>query len=64
MYIPEHSDPPFRSKVTPHSGHSDPPSFLSYAYSLSVFYKRWNMSVLIMCGTAISRRTQGDAIPA
>ena len=27
LYIPEHSDPPFRSKVTPHSGHSDPPLF-------------------------------------
>jgi len=40
LYIPEHSDPLFRSKVTPHSGHSDPPSFLSFAHSLSLFYKR------------------------
>jgi CheY-like chemotaxis protein len=27
LYIPAHSDPSFRSKVTPHSGHSDPPLF-------------------------------------
>ena len=37
VYIPEHSDPPFRSKVTPHSGHSDPPSFLSCAHFISIF---------------------------